>query len=287
MNPAPTISGALDIASKQLATTSASAEIDARVLLCHVLQCSHTHLIAWPEKPLSTSQQQEYSRLIQQRSEGQPVAYLTGHKEFWSLKLEVSAATLIPRPETETLVEFVLENFKTSTLNLADLGTGSGAIAIAIASERPQWDITATDISAEALHMAQKNAKQHQLTNIDFRLSDWFQQLDPQPTDGRFDIIISNPPYIAEADPHLSQGDVRFEPQRALQSGSAGLNAIVHLIHESKHYLNDNGCLILEHGYDQKQAVYELFEAAGFSDIRQQNDLAGTPRMSAGKLLTY
>lgn len=286
LNQAVTILDALKTASVQLAATSDSADIDARVLLCHVLQCGHTHLIARPETLLSPHQQQQYQHLVQQRSTGQPVAYLTGHKGFWTLDLAVSAATLIPRPETETLIEFVIQNFKTETLKLLDLGTGSGAIALAIASERPHWHITATDVSTAAIDVARKNAERHGLTHIDFRLGDWFESLESRPTDERFDIIISNPPYIAESDPHLSQGDVCFEPQLALQSGPTGLNAIQHLIDNSKHYLKNHSWLVLEHGYDQKQAVRQRLTQVGFGDIRQHNDLAGNPRMSAGKLLT-
>ena len=276
----PSIAQALKQASQKLTETSDSARLDAGVLLCHVLDCTATHLIAWPEKLLNDKQTQTFNQLIEQRHTGIPVAYLIGSKEFWSLNFKVTPATLIPRPDTEILVEFVLNKFSDQKkLKLLDLGTGSGAIAIAIASERPNWEIVATDISTEALSIAAENARQHQITNIQFIESNWFEQLDRQ----YFDLIISNPPYIAEHDEHLSQGDVRFEPLSALASGETGLDDINRITAQSKKYLKPNGWLAFEHGYNQKQSVYDCFNHYQFQNITQLTDLSGQPRVTAGR----
>lgn len=275
----PTISYALSNATQQLQDSSSSARVDAEVLLCYTLNCNTAHLAAWPEKELTTTQLQQYIQLIEQRESGTPVAYLTGKREFWSLELSVSLATLIPRPETETLVDFVLEHFDNQKkIRLLDLGTGSGAIALAIASERPNWMITATDISDSALAIAQNNAAHHQISNINFCNSHWFEALSGE----SFDIIISNPPYIAKTDPHLSMGDVRFEPPAALAAGIKGLDDIEVITSMAPQYLHNDGWLILEHGYDQKTPVFDCYKTAGFEQISQQSDLSGQPRMTAG-----
>lgn len=275
----PTISNALSKATVLLEGSSPSARIDAEILLCHALGCNTAHLAAWPEKALTTEQTHHYNQLINQRESGSPVAYLTGKREFWSLELSVSPATLIPRPETETLVEFVLEQFAMQQeVQLVDLGTGSGAIALAIARERPHWVITATDISQDALSIARQNAERHHIRNVDFRISHWFETL----SDKSFDIIISNPPYVAKNDSHLSTGDVRFEPVDALASGITGLDDIKAITSAAPKYLNDEGWLILEHGYDQKNQVYDCLKTAGFEPILQKYDLSNQPRMTAG-----
>ncbi|MCW8831194.1 MAG: peptide chain release factor N(5)-glutamine methyltransferase [Gammaproteobacteria bacterium] len=275
----PSIAQAIRDATHKLAETSDSARLDAEVLLCHALDCSATHLLAWPEKILDAEQAQIFNRLIEQRQSGTPVAYLTGKREFWSLDFNVTPATLIPRPETETLVEFILDKFPDKKkLSLIDLGTGSGAIVIAIASERPNWKITSTDISAEALGIARENAITHQIKNISFIESNWFDQIETQ----YFDLVISNPPYIAEQDRHLSQGDVRFEPRSALISGETGMDDIKHIISQSGKYLKRDGWLALEHGYDQKQQVFECFNQH-FQNITQLTDLSGHVRVTAGQ----
>lgn len=275
----PTIGSALIAATERLERSSTSARIDAEIILCDVLNCNTAHLKAWPEKNLSAGQTQQFHQLIEQRASGSPVAYLIGKREFWSLDLDVTLATLIPRPETETLIEFVLEHFEhQKETRLVDLGTGSGAIALAIASERPDWIITATDISEDALAVAKQNADKHHIKNINFRLSHWFDALQGQ----SFDIIISNPPYVAENDPHLSTGDVRFEPSAALASGAAGMDDIKTITTEAPQYLNNNGWLILEHGYDQKKQVFDCLKLAGFESIIQKHDLSNQPRMTAG-----
>ena len=277
-----TIKQALSDARLRLQSTSPSPAVDASVLLCHVLDCSPAHLIAWPDEQLSTPQQSDFNDVLQQRLQGKPVAYITGEKEFWSLSLQVNPDVLIPRPETETLVEFVLDTFSDRVeLDVADLGTGSGAIACALACEHPRWNIIATDASAAALEIAQNNASTHKLGNIQFRQGTWFEPLEAN----EFDLIVSNPPYVAENDSHLDQGDVRFEPDDALASGQLGLDAITHLAEHAGDCLKAGGWLIVEHGYDQQQAVHDCFEQAGFIDIVQLADLAGQPRITAGRLV--
>ena len=274
------IQQALQQASLNLAESSPSATLDAQVLLTFVLQCNTAHLAAWPEKDLSKKQESDFQQLLQQRKKGIPVAYLTGLREFWSLNFSVDNSTLIPRPETETLVEYILTKFnREDNLTLLDMGTGSGAIAIAIASEKPGWHIFASDISEQALQLARQNSDFHQTDNITFINSNWFENIRRDD----FDIIISNPPYIADNDPHLQQGDVRFEPQSALTSGASGMDDIEHLCLHAGNHLKNNGRLIVEHGYDQKQAVAECFAKNGFTEIEQKKDLSGHTRMTAGK----
>jgi len=274
------IQQALQQASLLLSETGESAALDAQVLLSHALQCNTAHLVAWPEKNLSEEQASQYLQLVQQRKEGLPVAHLTGLREFWSLNFSVNNSTLIPRPETETLVEFVLEKFADKkNLKLLDMGTGTGAIAIAVASEKPEWKTFACDVSKQALKLAMQNSEQHQTSNTTFIHSDWFNNI----ADHDFDIIVSNPPYIANNDPHLSVGDVRFEPHSALTAGETGMDDIEHLCLYAKNHLVKNGWLIVEHGYNQKQLVADCFAENGYTEIEQRKDLSGHTRMTAGK----
>ncbi len=256
-----------------------TTKLDAQVLLCHVLNCNTARLMAWPEQTLNSNQQKTFLNLIKQRQQAYPVAYLTGHKEFWSLDLKVSPATLIPRPETELLVETILKKFAHhDTLKLADLGTGSGAIAIALASEQAGWKITATDISAASLNIARHNARQYQLNNIRFLSGHWFNPLEGE----CYDIIASNPPYIADQDPHLKQGDIQFEPDNALRSGAEGMDDISYLCQHASRYLKPGGLLIIEHGYNQQQAVLNCLIKNNYRDISQLKDLSGHSRVSTG-----
>lgn len=274
------IQQALQQASDTLSETSASADLDAQVLLTHVLRCNTAHLAAWPEKNLEEEQLSQYLQLIQQRKKGLPVAHLTGSREFWSLEFSVNNSTLIPRPDTETLIEFILDKFSDKEdLKLLDMGTGSGAIAISIATEKPGWKIFASDISEQALDLARENSRRHQTANTTFIHSDWFSSI----TDNDFDIIISNPPYIAEDDPHLAEGDVRFEPLNALTSGAEGMDDIEHLCLNAKSHLAKSGSLIVEHGYNQQQLVADCFAKNGYMQIEQKQDLSGHTRMTAGK----
>ena len=273
---------ALQQASRQLADSSPSAMLDSQVLLTYVLQCNTAHLAAWPEKTLGDAQLADFLQLLKQRQQGVPVAHLTGSREFWSLEFSVDDSTLIPRPETETLVEFILEQFDdVDRLKLLDMGTGTGAIAISIAKQKPDWQIIASDISEQALALAINNSSDNQTTNVTFVHSNWFDAI----AQDDFDIIVSNPPYIASDDPHLSQGDVRFEPQSALSSGETGMDDIEHICSQAKHHLLKNGWLIVEHGYNQKRQVSDYFIRNGFKEIEQRQDLSGHTRMTAGKKL--
>lgn len=236
--------------------------------------------MAWPEKDLQEHEIVLFEQLIAQRQQGTPIAYLTGEKEFWSLPFNVSTDTLIPRPETELLVETVLSIFNgKKNISLIDLGTGCGTIAIALAKTQPRWKITATDISDNALEIAHRNANLHALDNIEFISSNWFSSLENQ----TFDAVISNPPYIAKNDVHLKQGDVRFEPQNALISGSSGMDDINKITSHAKNHLNDDGWLLLEHGYDQKELVLDCLNHSGFINITQKDDLSGNPRVTLGQ----
>lgn len=276
------IQQALQQATTGLNKTSPSASIDAQVLLTFILDCNTAHLVAWPEKDLSADQESTYLHLIQQRQQGTPVAHLTGSREFWSLNFQVNDSTLIPRPETETLVEYILENFDhEKKIKLLDMGTGSGAIALSIASEKPDWEILGSDISKQAIQLADNNKIKQQTSNCIFIHSNWFNNISAID----FDIIVSNPPYIANDDPHLSQGDVRFEPKSALTSGDTGMDDIKHLCAHAKNHLKNNGWLIVEHGYNQKQLVADCFSNHDFTEIEQRQDLSGHTRMTAGKKL--
>lgn len=273
---------ALQQASKQLADSSPSAMLDSQVLLTHVLQCNTAHLAAWPEKTLSDTQLADFLQLLKQRQQGVPVAHLTGSREFWSLDFSVDDSTLIPRPETETLVEFILEKFADiDRLKLLDMGTGTGAIAISVAKQKPDWKIIASDVSEQALSLAAKNSSDNLTANVTLVHSNWFDAI----AQDDFNIIVSNPPYIASDDPHLSQGDVRFEPRSALSSGETGMDDIEHICSQAKDHLLKNGWLIVEHGYNQKQLVSDCFTRNGFKEIEQRQDLSGHTRMTAGKKL--
>ena len=261
---------------------SDSTARDAEILLCHALGCERTYLYTWPDKTVDASTEKSFLDLLASRVEGTPVAYLTGMREFWSLPFQVTPDTLIPRPETELLVEHVLSRFSKEPLQVLDLGTGSGAIAIALAHSRPAWEITASDISASCLDIAAQNAVRNQANNIQFVQSDWLQQL----ADRRFDLIVSNPPYIAEHDVHLTQGDVRFEARSALVSGSEGMDAIRHLCKHVGHALKPGSWFFTEHGYDQKTAVRECLLQNGFDNIVQLDDHGGQPRVSGGQIVT-
>jgi release factor glutamine methyltransferase len=256
-----------------------SARLEAELLLCHCLQQSRSYLYTWPEKMIDGELCAAYEALLAARRTGTPVAYLTGLREFWSLPLQVDERTLIPRPETETLVEWALKLPLPKNTRVVDLGTGSGAIALALASERPHWQLLATDISDDALAVAGLNARRLGLGNIEFLCSDWEQSLVP----GSFQLMVSNPPYIALADPHLGQGDVRFEPAAALRSGVDGLDALRRIIATAPEYLSRGGWLLLEHGYDQAEPVRRLLQSAGFKAVASRPDLAGIDRISGGR----
>ncbi|MDF2690384.1 MAG: protein-(glutamine-N5) methyltransferase, release factor-specific [Gammaproteobacteria bacterium] len=257
-------------------THSDSAKLDAELLMSHVLQKPRTYLYAWPEKTLNSDQKQAFLELIDHRKAGQPIAYLLGQKEFWSLPLKLSPAVLIPRADTEILVENVLKCIQTEQAMIADLGTGSGAIALALASERPHWHIIATDYSKPALEVARQNALHLKIHNIEFQHGNWCEALPNR----LFDAIVSNPPYIAENDPHLKQGDVCFEPRSALVAQNNGLSDIETIAKQAHIYLKPEGYLLFEHGYNQADAVKEILLEHGYLDIQNSKDLNGTVRIT-------
>ncbi|MEH6688532.1 MAG: peptide chain release factor N(5)-glutamine methyltransferase [Halopseudomonas sabulinigri] len=272
-----TLTVAALLAQAELADSD-SPRLDAELLLCHVLGKGRSYLRSWPEALPSVEQVATFQALIARRRTGEPVAYLLGERGFWSLDLHVSSATLIPRPDTERLVELGLELGPRGAANVLDLGTGSGAIALALAAERPDWQLTGSDRVSAAVLLAQANAERLQLVNAAFLLSHWFAELQGQ----RFDLILSNPPYIAADDPHLLQGDVRFEPRSALVSGADGLDDIRLLVEEAPDHLQPGGWLLLEHGWQQAEAVMTLLRARGFMDVNNWTDLADNPRVSGG-----
>ena len=271
-------------ASLSLQAVSDTARLDAELLIARALDIPRTFFITRADDELDAAQQDRVHALIRRRAQGEPVAYILGSRQFWDLELAVTPDTLIPRPETELLVETALGLFnQEQTVEVIDLGTGSGAIAIAIARARPNWRVTATDASAAALAVARHNAQRYTLTNIRLVQSHWFDAIDSAL---KFDLIVSNPPYIADSDPHLHAGDVRFEPLPALQAGADGLDDIRILIRDGRQHLRAAGWLMLEHGYDQAAAVRQLFLENGYTQIEQQQDLAGHVRMSMGRQVT-
>lgn len=255
--------------------------VDARALLTHVLGRDRAWLVAHANDALERSQADAFFKLAKRRRDGEPVAYLTGRREFWGLDLAVSPAVLIPRPETETLVEAALARLPVARgLHVLDLGTGSGAIALAIASERPQAAVLATDSSQAALDIARANAQRLGLANATFLHADWYAGLPPR----RFDLIVSNPPYVTAGDPHLTEGDLRFEPSVALSAGSDGLAALKVIVAHAREHLAAGGTLAVEHGHDQSSIAQALFAGAGFADVQALRDLSGIPRVVVGRL---
>jgi len=258
------------------------APIDAQVLLAFVLGRNRAWLIAHATDPLQARDADAFAKLARRRRDGEPVAYLTGQREFFGLSLAVDPSVLIPRPETETLVECALRKLpQRRASRVLDLGTGTGAIALAIARERPQARVVAVDCSEAALAIARENARCLALTTVGFVHGDWFGAV---PAGERYDVIASNPPYVAAGDPHLGEGDVRFEPAAALVAGPDGLDALRLIVATACRYLLPDGWLVLEHGYDQAASVRALFERAGFSSFESHRDLCGIPRVAAGRL---
>ncbi|WP_116368545.1 peptide chain release factor N(5)-glutamine methyltransferase [Parahaliea mediterranea] len=252
---------------------------DAEVLLCHCLQRDRTWLYTWPEKPVDAANEQRFRALLARRRQGEPVAHLTGQRDFWTLSLAVTPDTLIPRPDTETLVSWALELPLQEQARVLDLGTGSGAIALALASERAGWQVTATDASAAALAVAQRNIAHCCPGRVRTLQGSWFAPLAGE----RFDLIVSNPPYIEAADAHLASGDVRFEPRSALVAGASGLDDLQAIISGAPAHLAPGAYLLLEHGYRQGEAVRNLLTQAGFEAVATRRDLGGNERVSGGR----
>jgi len=268
----------LKLATKQLSNSSDSAYLDAEVLLCYVLDKQRAYLRTWPERELNAKQLKQFQQLTKKRYKGIPIAYLTGSREFWSRDFFVNETVLIPRADTELLIELSLALIQQQSLALLDLGTGSGIIGITLAAECPAIDVTATDFSKAALAVAQQNAQNLQVTNVTFKHSDWFTNIPQKP----YQLIISNPPYIAEDDLHLQQGDLRFEPITALSAPQSGLAAIRQIIEQSRDFLSKGGYLLIEHGYQQQAAVQAIFEEYAYQQVIRHCDLGGQPRVTTG-----
>jgi release factor glutamine methyltransferase len=272
--------------SSLLEGISDSPRLDIEVLLAKVLEKDRAYLYTWPEKELSQLQEQQFFAYLKLRQEGQPIAYILGEKEFWSLPLFVNESTLIPRPETELLVQVALDIIEKESQQeshqpktILDLGTGTGAIALALAHEQAHWHITAVDKMQDAVDLAKLNQEKLSLKNVTFFVSNWFENINNK----KFDLIVSNPPYIDPQDNHLFEGDVRFEPSSALVSGNAGYKDIEQIIFQAKDYLVNGGWIVFEHGYQQAETVLALFEKYQFRHAFMTKDLAGNPRVSGAQ----
>lgn len=275
-----TIQQALQIATALLEKNSSTARIDAEMLLQQVLQKPRTWLYTWPETCLDPSQLTLFNTLLQKRAAGEPIAYLIEKRAFWTFDLKVTSATLIPRPETEMLIERTLDLLKDKkNISILDAGTGTGAIALALAKERPDWEIIACDISESALAVAKENARLLNIPNVCFYKANWFDGL---PSQKKYHAIISNPPYIDPADPHLKEGDLRFEPSIALASENAGYRDLQHIIETARAFLHDHGLLLLEHGYNQREKIASMLTQCGYNDLASWQDYQGLNRISSG-----
>ncbi|MFT6906883.1 MAG: release factor glutamine methyltransferase [Oleiphilaceae bacterium] len=269
-----------DVLARWTQLQTETARLDVECLLCHALSRDSTYLRTWPDKILSSEEYLHFESLLTRRQKGEPIAHICGTRAFWSLDLFVTPDTLIPRPDTEILVEQILDLELPKNARILDLGTGTGAIALSLAIERPAWQVTATDFLPEIVLLAKRNAKKYKLANTHIFQSDWFSQI-PQES---FDLIVSNPPYIDPEDKHLSEGDVRFEPLSALIANKKGLADIKHIIEEAKNYFNKDAWLVLEHGYDQAESVQNLFKKFGFHSIQTIKDYGQQDRMTMARL---
>jgi release factor glutamine methyltransferase len=254
-------------------------DVDARILMQHVLDTSHAYLIVHSSQALTPGQARKFQQFAERRAAGEPVAYITGKREFYGMDFVVTPAVLVPRPETELLVDLALERIPSSgSFRILDLGTGSGAVALAIAKCRPLAQVTAVDISPDATAVVRLNMRRHNVENVSIVEADWFQGV----TGETFDLIVANPPYVARDDPHLNQGDLRFEPPLALVGGEDGLACLRQIIAAASAHLVKGGALLFEHGYDQAEACRELLHAAGYRGVFSRPDLAGIMRVSGG-----
>ena len=271
--------------SAQLIDISDSPRLDIEILLAHILQKDRSYLFTWPEKELTEEQAKTFNDFLSRRLTGEPIAHIIGLREFWSLPIMVNKSTLIPRPDTELLVEAVLglfsEDDENQTRRLLDLGTGTGAIVLALANEKKSWQGVGVDKELAAVELAEKNRENLALDNVKIVQSDWFSALG---NEAEFDIIVSNPPYIDPSDEHLTQGDVRFEPLSALIADKKGLADLEYIIVHAPGYLTSDGWLLVEHGYNQGNAVRDLFAANNFGDINTFRDFGGNERVTVGKL---
>lgn len=258
---------------------SESPRRDAEILLGHITGKARTYILAFGETVLTVEQLTALETLLSRREHGEPIAHLVGMREFWSLPLQVSPATLIPRPDTECLVEQALARLPSSSCRILDLGTGTGAIALALASERPDCLVTAVDVIPDAVALATRNAARLAIANVTILHSHWFKALEGQ----QFDMIVSNPPYIDGQDPHLQQGDVRFEPASALVAAENGLADLTLIVAEGRHFLTPGGFMLLEHGWQQGEAVRALFTDAGYRQVETCRDYGGNERLTVGQ----
>lgn len=280
MVPKRSIKQALDQGMLQLSHTD-TAKLECEILMSNVVQKRREYLYSHPEYLLDATEYSNFNSLVKKRARGFPVAYLTGSREFWSIDINVNKYTLIPRPETESLVELVLKVTEAENKQkILDLGTGSGAIAIALAREKPMSQITAIDICPHALDMAKDNANKNNVSNIDFLLSDWFSEINQT----KFDIIISNPPYVESDSPGFINGDIRYEPRLALDGGTKGMDAYIRIIPSAISYLKPGGMIVLEHGYLQGGMIHNCLSGNGYYDIQTIKDYAGNDRVSTGKI---
>ena len=266
---------------EQLTSCSDSAKLDAQILLAFVLDKERSYLLTWPERELNKQIIDAYLALLQRRIAGEPIAYIIGVKEFWSLPFRVSPATLIPRPDTEILVELVLEHYSdVDTLHCLDLGTGTGAIALALASEQPNWNIDAIDFHIDAVKLAKQNAQDLKLTQVKIFQSNWFSAVN----DKVFDVIVSNPPYIDALDDNLKEGDVRFEPDSALIASENGLGDIKHIALHAVNFLSPQGALYFEHGFEQAEEVRNILNTLGYYNAQTVRDFNGHERITWARL---
>lgn len=272
--------------TEEISSVSDSARLDIELLLTHLLQKNRTWLFTWPDHLLTEKQTTDFLLMLGRRKKGEPIAHIISQREFWSLPIRVNSSTLIPRPDTELLVETTLELFAIDLpdqkRNCLDLGTGTGAIVLALASEKPNWDFIAVDYSQDAVELAKSNQSQLGFKNLEIFQSNWFEKIPLQ----QFDVIVSNPPYIDSVDPHLFQGDVQFEPRSALVADENGLADIKKIIIGAKHYLIPQGYLLLEHGYDQAESVRKLLIENGYAYVETRRDLGGNDRVTLGRYVT-
>ena len=284
-----TIEAALKAAISLLQESgSESPSLDAAVLLCHALDKPRSYLLTWPDKTLEPEQNECFVSLLSRRLNGEPIAYITGEREFWSLPLKVSPSTLIPRPDTERLVELALDKVTNKSGNVLDLGTGTGAIALALASELPQCRVLGVDLRQEAVTLAKSNARNLNILNTDFLQGSWFEPVNSEiwlaeQAGTKFALIVSNPPYIEKDDPHLMQGDVRFEPISALVAEEKGLADIRHIAENAVNYLEESGWLLFEHGFEQGEQVCQILRELGYTLVSTEKDYTGNDRVTMGQ----
>lgn len=266
--------------SQQLAPISDSAKLDVELLLAKALGKDRTYLFTWSDKLVSSAEEANFNMMLDRRLKGEPIAYILGQQEFWDLILNTAQHTLIPRADTETLIEWSLELSETlpEQAKVIDLGTGTGAIALALAKENPSWQVQAVDLIPQAVELAKQNAELNDLTRVKIYQSSWFEQVD-----GIFDFIVSNPPYIDPDDEHLSQGDVRFEPKSALVAANNGLADLELIADQARQYLVNGGWLLMEHGYDQREQLQAIFIQLGYQEVTTRIDLGGNPRITGGQ----